>query len=261
MKKFEAILLTAGKSSRMGQDKALLEIDGRKVINIILEKLVNACSARGSSLPQINESIEMNGELSSNEGRISSNEGRKTLPLHLILGHHCDLIKESIEEQFLDKINIVYNENHLEGMYSSIKKGVSSLSGNNSFILHMIDQPFIDQELYFKIRDEYDGHSPICQPCYIAPPAPQPPKGGATENAGRGNALVLAQPSLNGKLGHPIVINKSLIPSIKNDTKNVSLRDFFKPYYKDIQLVEYDKNTILQNLNNYESFRTALEGN
>ena len=42
MKNFDAILLTAGKSTRMGRDKALLEINNRKIINIIIEKLINS---------------------------------------------------------------------------------------------------------------------------------------------------------------------------------------------------------------------------
>jgi len=227
----EAVLLTAGKSSRMGKDKALLEINGRKVINIIIEKLITSITG----------------------GR------HESLPLLVILGHHGESIKEAVEDAFLDKIEFVYNENHLDGMYSSIKKGVSCLTGNNPFILHMIDQPFIEQELYDKVAKEYDYKSPICQPVYIAP---QPPKGGVvTENGDcRGNALVLAPSSpLNGKLGHPIIVNQELIPKIKNDNQSQSLKDFLKPYYKDIQTIEYNKNTILQNLNNYESFQNALK--
>jgi CTP:molybdopterin cytidylyltransferase MocA len=115
-------------------------------------------------------------------------------------------------------------------MFSSIKKGISSLSGENNFLLQMIDQPFIEQELYNKIIDEYDNNSPICQPIYIN----------------------------NGKKGHPIIINKKLIPLIKNDLTSNSLREFLTPYYKNMQLIEYDKSSILQNLNNYENFKETL---
>lgn len=205
MKTFDIILLTAGKSSRMGQDKALLEINGRKVINIIIEKLLKAVNYWGASY------------------------GEKFI--RIILGHHSKLIKKHIEKEFCDKVKFVYNENHELGMYSSIKKGASTLTGDNHFILQMIDQPFIEQKLYYKIIEEYDGKSPILQP------------------------------SFQEKKGHPIIINKELIPLIKNDTKSNSLRDFLRPYYKDIQVVKYDKNTILQNLNNYESFKEALINN
>jgi CTP:molybdopterin cytidylyltransferase MocA len=115
-------------------------------------------------------------------------------------------------------------------MYSSIKKGVFSLSGKKHFILQMIDQPFIGQDLYNKIIEKYDGESPLLQPVF------------------------------NNKKGHPIIINKKLINLIKNDTSN-SLREFLSPYYKDIQLVEYGKDTVLQNLNSYESFKKALTDN
>ncbi len=201
METFDAILLTAGKSSRMGQDKALLEIKGRKVINIIIEKLLIACKNR-------------NGNIS----------------IQVVLGHHAKIIEKHIEKEFLNKINFVYNKNYENGMYSSIKKGVSSLSEKNHLILQMIDQPFIEQELYHKIIKEYNGNSPILQPIF------------------------------NNKKGHPIIINKNLLSLIKNDNSN-SLRDFLTPYYKDIQLVKYSKNTILQNLNNYESFKEALISN
>ncbi len=195
-KTFDAILLTAGKSSRMGQDKALLKINGKFIINILISKLIKT----------VNKNV------------------------FVVLGHHSEIIKNNIEQQFSDKINIIYNENYESGMYSSIKKGVSALSGENHFILQMIDQPFIEQELYTKIVNEYNDQSPLLQPVF------------------------------NDKKGHPIIINKKLIPLIKNDNSG-SLRDFLKPYYKNMQLVQYDKNTILQNLNNYESFIKALTNN
>jgi molybdenum cofactor cytidylyltransferase len=196
MKTFDAILLTAGKSSRMGRDKALLEINNRKIINIIIEKLINS----------INNNV------------------------YIVLGYHSELIKKNIEPKFLNKIKIIYNENYEQGMYSSIKKGVFALSGKKHFILQMIDQPFIGHDLYNKIIEKYDGESPLLQPVF------------------------------NNKKGHPIIINKKLINLIKNDTSN-SLRDFLSPYYKDIQLIEYNKDTILQNLNDYESFNKALVNN
>jgi molybdenum cofactor cytidylyltransferase len=217
MNQFDTILLTAGKSSRMGQDKALLKINGRYVINIIIEKLINACVGRHRDLPV----HAFNGERPIHELPVS---------IFIVLGHHGELIKSNVEEQFLDKVEFVYNENHLEGMFSSIKKGISSLSGENNFLLQMIDQPFIEQELYNKIIDEYDNNSPICQPIYIN----------------------------NGKKGHPIIINKKLIPLIKNDLTSNSLREFLTPYYKNMQLIEYDKSSILQNLNNYENFKETL---
>jgi len=190
MKNFDAILLTAGKSSRMGQDKALLEINGEKVINIILKKLLNS---------------------------IGSN-------VYVVLGHN----KEKIEKHIKYNVKIVYNENYENGMYSSIKKGMTALSGNNHVILHMIDQPFIKPDLYHSLIDCFDKET------------------------------MLLQPEYKGKKGHPIIINKKLVPLIKNDNLNNTLRDFLKPYYKTMRLFKYDNDTVLQNLNNYESFKSAL---
>ncbi|HHE38089.1 MAG TPA: hypothetical protein ENL20_05905, partial [Candidatus Cloacimonetes bacterium] len=121
--KIDTILLTAGLSQRMGTDKALLQIKGKRIISIILEKL-SVFSER----------------------------------IFIILGANYHQVKKVLFDEFGDKrkINLVYNENHKQGMFSSILKGFNSVSGKNPILLQMIDQPFISLETYQKLINNLD---------------------------------------------------------------------------------------------------------
>jgi len=131
--KIDSILLSAGLSQRMGTDKALLQIDGKKVIFFILEKL----------------------SLFSDK-------------IFIILGANYHQVKKVLLDEFEDKrkIEFVYNENYKKGMFSSIIKGFCSVSGKNPILLQMIDQPFISLETYQKLISNFDRDHLIFQPIF-----------------------------------------------------------------------------------------------
>ena len=96
MKNYSAIILAAGYSSRMGSFKPLMKIDGKTPLQRCIELFKN-CG--------IND-------------------------ITVVTGH----LNECIEKELnnikieLNDIRIVLNDKYSEGMYSSIKAGVESLS-------------------------------------------------------------------------------------------------------------------------------------
>ncbi len=129
--KIESILLSAGKSSRMGTEKALLEIDGKKLISIILEKMLSFSKK-----------------------------------VYIILGDNFENVQQVVKnEKFpLDKIEFIFNEKHHLGMFSSILKGFSVTTGKHPVMLQMIDQPFVPLAIYKKLIDFLDEDHFIFQP-------------------------------------------------------------------------------------------------
>ncbi|MBC8384929.1 MAG: nucleotidyltransferase family protein [Candidatus Cloacimonetes bacterium] len=133
MKKVETVILSAGLSSRMGEDKALLHINGMTIIELIIKKLSGISSK-----------------------------------VFVVLGGNYENVKKRVivSEIYSDKIEFVYNEDHRLGMFSSIRKGIEQVSGRSFILLQMIDQPFIEQSVYRKLILNSDEHNLFFQPFY-----------------------------------------------------------------------------------------------
>ena len=101
-----AIVLAAGASRRMGQNKSLLPIEGKPMIARTVETLIDAGAQ----------------------------------PIVVVTGHEPDVIKTAIAKL---QVEFVFNPNHKTGeMLSSIKTGVASLrSRADAFFLVLGDQP------------------------------------------------------------------------------------------------------------------------
>jgi molybdenum cofactor cytidylyltransferase len=130
----EIIVLSAGQSSRMGSDKALLDIDGNSTIIHIINKLLKF-----------------------------SNH------IYIILGNNFDTVKKEVETYFRNSIAIsfIYNEQHRKGMFSSVQKGFKGVSGKNPVMLQLIDQPFISQNVYEELVAKFDPSNLITQPSFL----------------------------------------------------------------------------------------------
>jgi molybdenum cofactor cytidylyltransferase len=132
---FETIILSAGQSSRMGSDKALLNIKGVPAIVFILNKI----------LPLSERVI-------------------------IVLGDNLENVKMALQKHFgtSEKIILVHNELHKKGMFSSVQKGFANVTGKNAVIFQLIDQPFIAGEVYKKLISEYKYDSLILQPSFVS---------------------------------------------------------------------------------------------
>ena len=130
----EIIILSAGQSSRMGSDKALLDIGGIPAIVHILNKLTSF-----------------------------SNH------IYIVLGDNLDTVKSEVVAYFGDSkaINFIHNELHKKGMFSSVQKGFKSVSGKNPVMLQLIDQPLISQNVYEELVAKFDPVNLITQPSFV----------------------------------------------------------------------------------------------
>lgn len=130
----ETILLAAGESRRMREDKALLNIGDKKVICHILDKLL-----------------------------------KFSKKVFIILSDNYDNVKEFLIENHypMDRIFLVFNENSRMGMFSSVIKGFQSTSGKELILLQMIDQPFITLSLYKQLIVSIDDENLIFQPAKL----------------------------------------------------------------------------------------------
>lgn len=101
----DALILAAGKSTRMGSTKSLLNWRGEELINYQINSLIKA--------------------------------GCKKITL--VLGHNYEKIIKIIKNS---DINIIYNKNFEKGKSSSILSGLKSIDTNNENLLIIgVDQP------------------------------------------------------------------------------------------------------------------------
>ena len=115
----------------MGKDKALLRIENKTHIVLILEKL----------LP-FSEKV------------------------YIVLGENLEAIKNEVNTSNFDseKIKFIYNENHELGMFSSVLKGFGAITGKYPVLLQMVDQPFLPVSVYRQLIESLDEDNYIFQP-------------------------------------------------------------------------------------------------
>lgn len=155
MMKTEGIILAAGLSSRAGTNKLILEIDGIPIIEKCILSMYDYCSR-----------------------------------IIVVGGHRIEDIYE-ITQKF-PKIDLVYNQNYINGMFSSVKMGLKFLKGDRFFITPG-DLPLIKNTTYEAML-------------------------GINED--------IVIPTYNEKKGHPVLIKTHLVDEILRDASINSLRDF-----------------------------------
>jgi len=112
----QGVILSAGKSERIGFPKALLEINGERFVDFIIKRMRDA--------------------------------GIKDIIV--VLGKDIDLIKK---EAKLDA-EIVYNENWEGGQISSLRKAIRSVKKEiEAIIFTLVDHPLVKSSTYKKLID------------------------------------------------------------------------------------------------------------
>jgi molybdenum cofactor cytidylyltransferase len=113
-----ALVLAAGTSTRMGAVKQLLELDGRALLQHVLDSVRNSV---------VDEII-------------------------LVLGHAADTIERELE---LRSVRVVLNENYRRGMGSSLKVGLSAVNAEaEAALIILADQPFVRPATFDQIIAE-----------------------------------------------------------------------------------------------------------
>lgn len=110
------LLLAAGNSSRMGEDKAFLQFDGRYAFEIIAAKMKLICSS-----------------------------------VVVVTGKNRERVEETIRlmpEERKNGLVTVYNEDYEKGMFTSLQAGLRQCSDAGFYLYHFVDQPLIPDEFY-----------------------------------------------------------------------------------------------------------------
>ena len=128
-KKIDALLLSAGKSSRMGFTKALVDWHNQKLIQFQIETLLNSGCTK----------------------------------VFIVLGHEKEKIIPYIQNK---NTKIIYNKNYKTGKSSSIIKGINNISKNtNNLLIIGVDQPrpikFLKKLLHFHLKNNAMISAPL----------------------------------------------------------------------------------------------------
>jgi molybdenum cofactor cytidylyltransferase len=117
-----AIILAAGKSTRMGEPKQLLRLGQSTVLERTLENI------RGAGLDEI----------------------------VLVLGSSAETIRQHLPASAFEALKIVVNEGYDQGMASSLREGLSVVHPQiDAVLIVLADQPFIRPETFGQIVDQY----------------------------------------------------------------------------------------------------------
>ena len=121
--RFGAVILAAGRSSRMGEAKQLLRLGEHTVLGQVLENV------RSSGVEDI----------------------------VLVLGHEAEKIRERISTE---NLNVVINESYQQGMGTSLRAGLAALPPEvDAALIILADQPFIRPKTLGLIMDQYKRSS------------------------------------------------------------------------------------------------------
>ena len=106
--KLGGIILSAGESSRMGRDKALLSYHGSTFLNHIVSLFVSRLD-----------------------------------PVVVVLGHHAEPIRSTLK--LSRKSQVVINDHYKLGMLSSLQEGIRAMpSGTGAAMFTLVDHPAVE---------------------------------------------------------------------------------------------------------------------
>jgi molybdenum cofactor cytidylyltransferase len=117
-----AIILAAGKSTRMGEPKQLLRLGQSTVLGQTLENI------RDTGLDEI----------------------------VLVLGSSAETIRQYLPASAFEGLTVVVNEGYDQGMASSLREGLSVVHPQiDAVLIVLADQPFIRPETFGQVVDRY----------------------------------------------------------------------------------------------------------
>ncbi|MCJ2554896.1 MAG: NTP transferase domain-containing protein [Candidatus Thermoplasmatota archaeon] len=164
-----AIILAAGTSSRMGRPKPLLEVGGQRLLERVLEAVQHSTAEE----------------------------------IVVVLGSDADRV---LKEVPLDGVNVVVNERYPEGMSTSIRAGIRSLSSEaESALVVLGDQPFFRSETLDALGKQWKATG----------------------------APVLI-PTFRGVRGNPVLLDRSVFGDMRGITGDRGCRSIFGNYEGEI---------------------------
>jgi molybdenum cofactor cytidylyltransferase len=135
--------------------------------------------------------------------------------IFVITGHYHKEINDALKN--LANVTCIKNTHYKQGMFSSIKTGVSCVS--DDFFVLPGDCPFVEALTYEKLLK------------------------GKKE---------MRVPSYKGKKGHPLFIQKHLINELLETSDTSNLREFRNSH--DLEIIETNDSNILRDIDTYEDY-------
>jgi CTP:molybdopterin cytidylyltransferase MocA len=151
--KIYGIVISAGISKRMGENKALMVYENLPFVIQIILKLSFVCDRIVVVLGYEKDEVK--------------NQIRKHLnkPIKYISSGSFNLIDYNIKK-LKSKISCVVNNDFENGMFTSVKKGISKSAKADWSILHFVDQPGLPFSFYEDLVDNSDEKFDIVLPEY-----------------------------------------------------------------------------------------------
>jgi molybdenum cofactor cytidylyltransferase len=187
-----AIVLAAGQSRRMGQNKLFLPYAASTVIDTIITELIACDGVRD---------------------------------IVVVTGHEAERVADHLK---IYPVRYVFNPAYAQAeMLVSIQTGLRALPDSITAALIVLgDQPRLRREIVQRVID-----------------------------AAESDALIV--PSFDMKRGHPILISRSVWPSILMLPPEASLRDVIRAHADHIRYITFDDDSVLRDIDTPEDY-TAL---
>ncbi|MCC6476675.1 nucleotidyltransferase family protein [bacterium] len=117
----------------------------------------------------------------------------------VVTGHRAEDVRNSLRDcAEADKLEFVHNSNFAAGMFTSLQLGMRAVEDADWRLCHWVDQPNLPEEFYCRFVEECDPLFDVIQP----------------EHANR--------------LGHPLLVGRTLARRIVEADSSASLRDLFQ---------------------------------
>lgn len=181
----EGIILAAGLSSRAHCYKMTLPFNNKTVIENTIDNMLEYCQR-----------------------------------IIVVGGYKAEKLKPIVERY--SNVELVYNENYMQGMYSSVKKGMSCIKADRFFFTPG-DYPMIASEVYRELL--------------------------------RHSAAVVV-PTFEGRKGHPLLLDSTIVYEVLHNTAYETLREALRG--KETILVPVNCRGVVMDLDTLQDYERLL---
>jgi molybdenum cofactor cytidylyltransferase len=191
------LILSAGLSGRMKKFKPLAKYKGVTFINNIITKLDKVC----------NKIIIVTG--------FNSDKLKAVIIKNL---------EDANQSEIISKLKLTFNESFGQGMFTSLKKGISEVNNCNWVLYHFVDQPGLPGDFYRDFIKQADSN------------------------------YNWIQPRSNKQKGHPILLGKDIFSLILNAPDNANLREINQDKIVKKKFWNCDYKEIFQDIDTEEDY-------
>ncbi|MCX8057051.1 MAG: NTP transferase domain-containing protein [Ignavibacteria bacterium] len=198
--KVTGLILSAGKSGRIGEPKAFIKFNDKTFIAEIISKLEKICDK-----------------------------------IVIVFGYDAskminNLFADKNLSNYKDRLIVAVNQNFEYGMFSSLQCGLSRVNNCDFVLVHQIDQPSLPIEFYLDFSNQLEEGIDWLQPAY------------------------------DGKIGHPIFINRKLVEKILQEDINSNLREFKRKNIFNQKIWNCNYSQIHQDIDTKDDYEKLIRG-